>query len=436
MGTSEAFESAGHAAGALLVQIGVGFVMRGVGGVDGKGIGVMNKLVFGIGIPCLVFRVLATQDLDKLDWDFIGAFLVLRAGMLVWGILSAGAGMAWVGKGGIREGVRRVVSDWVGTTWINTIIFGAPILASLYGKKDGVRFAVLASISSFLFMLPLLLVLLEVTKPVEGEGGVEGEEEEEEESGSSGLDDDDGYDGYDGYDDEEKGGTGIEIAPIVSPVTKGRSIGNAGEGEGEGKRRAWYVVVGLRLLATPPLWGIACGLGWAGIVDDGLPRWVDLTTESLGGFVTPVAALAIGAFMADSLLNAYAFPAIPFLSKLVSTPSRGNDADDNDDDDEEEEEEGERLSVGEVVRMVYYVVVKLTIVPLVALGIAHVWDFDRKEREACVLVAAMPLAVSAFVLGSQYGNDARIMAVCVSLTTVLCLLGVLGWIAVLGVETT
>jgi hypothetical protein len=56
----------------------------------------------------------------------------------------------------------RFISDFIGLTWINTIIFGAPILSAMYGPQLGIIYPVLASLSSFLFQLPLLLILFEI----------------------------------------------------------------------------------------------------------------------------------------------------------------------------------------------------------------------------------------------------------------------------------
>lgn len=50
------------------------------------------------------------------------------------------------------------------TTWINTIIFGVPILSAIVGQELGLLYPVLASISSFFFQLPFLLICFELNE--------------------------------------------------------------------------------------------------------------------------------------------------------------------------------------------------------------------------------------------------------------------------------
>ncbi len=50
------------------------------------------------------------------------------------------------------------------TTWINTIIFGVPILSAIVGQELGLLYPVLASISSFFFQLPFLLICFEMNE--------------------------------------------------------------------------------------------------------------------------------------------------------------------------------------------------------------------------------------------------------------------------------
>jgi predicted permease len=63
------------------------------------------------------------------------------------------------------------VIHWMSTTWINTIIFGVPVMAAIFTPAEtapltpvifATRYAVLASISSFFFQLPVQLILLEL----------------------------------------------------------------------------------------------------------------------------------------------------------------------------------------------------------------------------------------------------------------------------------
>lgn len=48
----------------------------------------------------------------------------------------------------------RVVVDWLGLSWISTVILGVPVLQSAMGDKYA-KFGILAGISSFVFQLPV-----------------------------------------------------------------------------------------------------------------------------------------------------------------------------------------------------------------------------------------------------------------------------------------
>jgi hypothetical protein len=51
---------------------------------------------------------------------------------------------------------------WLASTWISTIIIGIPIMSAVFGNPQiGKTYGLLAAVSSFIFQLPLLLLLFE-----------------------------------------------------------------------------------------------------------------------------------------------------------------------------------------------------------------------------------------------------------------------------------
>jgi len=132
-----------------IAEVGIPIVVLIIGGAalgwskifpTDKALPYLNKFVFYLGIPALVFKGLAINDFvndEVFNWDFICAFLVLRA---VIGLISLSVGL-------LSDKMNRALvyqqnedgsknPDWIGTflvlwiseTYMNTLIFGIPIL--------------------------------------------------------------------------------------------------------------------------------------------------------------------------------------------------------------------------------------------------------------------------------------------------------------------
>eukprot|EP00013_Stygamoeba_regulata_P009198 CAMPEP_0177672724 /NCGR_PEP_ID=MMETSP0447-20121125/25509_1 /TAXON_ID=0 /ORGANISM="Stygamoeba regulata, Strain BSH-02190019" /LENGTH=189 /DNA_ID=CAMNT_0019180441 /DNA_START=193 /DNA_END=759 /DNA_ORIENTATION=+ len=129
----------------------------------------LNGFVFIFGIPALVFRGLATTDFTDLNWTFVSAFLLLRlvSGVLlalITALYSAGLGAlskGTIGLGAFKGTIGLFLTHWIGVTWMNTLIFGVPLLQAIYGPGV-VVLNVLAAISSLFFQLPVMLLLFDV----------------------------------------------------------------------------------------------------------------------------------------------------------------------------------------------------------------------------------------------------------------------------------
>eukprot|EP00043_Microstomoeca_roanoka_P009685 m.92235 g.92235 ORF g.92235 m.92235 type:complete len:546 (+) comp14657_c4_seq2:72-1709(+) len=113
----------------------------------------LNSFVFLIAIPCLIFQALATKDLDELSWRFVLAFMLLRTIFAVFSAIPL-----WFTHSTDKTGDFLV--NLIASTWINTVIFGIPMLESVYGPKVKIL-NVLAALSSVIFQLPIMLILFE-----------------------------------------------------------------------------------------------------------------------------------------------------------------------------------------------------------------------------------------------------------------------------------
>ena len=76
-------------------------------------------------------------------------------------------------------------------------------------------------------------------------------------------------------------------------------------------------------------------------------------------------------------------------------------------------------SKGSGTLMGWMLVVKLLLLPAVAIGIGHVLQLDPLKRQMLLLFATLPTASSAYVLAMRMGGDGRMVALLVSIGTVL-----------------
>jgi len=115
------------------------------------------KFVFYIALPCLVINGLGINiDIydDAFLWTFISAFLILRGIALVFALLLVACSN--------KNSIGQVAVLWLAFTWISTIILGVPISSAVFNDpRIGQTYGLLAGISSFIFQLPVQLLLLE-----------------------------------------------------------------------------------------------------------------------------------------------------------------------------------------------------------------------------------------------------------------------------------
>lgn len=149
----------------------------------------LQTFVFHIALPLLVARGVALQvDFFKRDmWAFVGTFIALRvltlgAASVVTGALRTrcycdnfisffrGHGHAEVEGsphrspgGGTYTVASQICEVWLGLSWISTVIIGVPVLTSALGDETfALKLGLQAAISSFIFQLPGILLLLEI----------------------------------------------------------------------------------------------------------------------------------------------------------------------------------------------------------------------------------------------------------------------------------
>lgn len=257
------------------------------------------------------------------------------------------------------------MAHWICATWISTVILGVPILAATLGPAYA-NLGILAGVSSFIFQLPAMLVLLELDWSSRNMAS-------------------------DLKTDAE--------AAIGQPATL----------------RVRWRVLGSRLLHNHVLWSIALGLvlslstvGWK-YLDPTSKQYVAeigffaAWLELLGRTAEPLALFATGTFFAVCVLEWRRSTAAP-----SSSPPHAS-------------------LLGRVLRLAAYMVAKLLLVPLLAVGCALLVGLQGAYGRAVVLLAVLPISPAAFALCSEYGVRAGDVGWNVAAGTLLMLPATIAW---------
>ena len=142
----------------------------------GAGIGVLDiisadvfvpqatSFIFNIALPCLIIKGIGIgmDFYTAYKWSFIGVFLILRAIALMIALLVILLTNLKDERRARASGIGNVAILWLSLTWISTVILGIPILSSTFKDPTlGRQYGILAGVSSFIFQLPLQLLLFE-----------------------------------------------------------------------------------------------------------------------------------------------------------------------------------------------------------------------------------------------------------------------------------
>lgn len=369
----------------------------------------LNRFVYNVAIPCTVFAGLGIHDFNKLNWRFVGLFVIIR-------VLSA-AGIATVmlflnvtKRTRIsKDALGRFLTYWIGTTWVNTIIFGIPMLRSLYGPQVAVL-NILAAMGSLFFQFPTMLVLYELRdysrlhqRPealdVEGQVTEIALDQHFDSTTGSSADIDLEIRSDPSNTPSNDPDTKHQTPAVLSTTDAGFEASSRPPSETFGCHTVARLV--LRTLSNPPLAGILLGLSWSLLArmaadEKRCPYWLFEWPFDLGRTVSPVASFTIGMFMAGR----------------------------------------EKAFLASWRQGLVMLLVKFLLLPLLTLGLALQLDFDQVEGRSAVLISALPVAVASFSIASKYSaNDNEVDTLLVSgqviVGSILMAPVFLGWNAVL-----
>ncbi|KAL7543661.1 hypothetical protein ACHAXR_013347 [Thalassiosira sp. AJA248-18] len=378
----------------ILVTIAIGVGGGALGIISDQFITHAVEFVFYIALPCLIVKGIGIGIdfyAETNIWAFIAAFLILRAVALLLALLAALL-MNWKAKHR-ANGPGYVAVLWLTLTWISTVILGVPISSAVFGNsKLGIKYGILAGISSFIFQLPIQLAMLECHV-------VEEQTASDPEHVAPSLSESQSKDSIN---------VTIQVTPESSshiPVGKGTEI--------EDHRSRWsllhvehlsraslWLKIGKRVLKNPVLWGICIGfvvsLSTAGkylrcpseTCISGL-EWIGATLGWLGDCVTPISLVAMGVWMHGQGTR--------------------------------------RLFAMQIRKLSLFMISKLIIVPLVMVGLSKGLKLENEGGRAAILIAALPISMASFCLGHQYDIGTPDLATNVAVGTLLMLPTVLLW---------
>ena len=380
-----------------------------------------TKYVFYVALPCLVVNALGINinlyD-DNHIWDFISAFLILRAiALLIAFLVVVTQGHRHGHHGtGTGKGIGDVAALWLAMTWISTVILGKPIAAAVFGSEmKGAKYGILAAISSFIFQLPFQLFYLECHLLEEeillGNTNLDPDVESAQTSQSAEVD--------------ESPTTGLKLnkevfdSPAVDkplPHEEPIDVNNEAEAttqEGTTRITMWLQFAGRRdiwtkilkqALRNPVLEAIGVGfiltLSTIGPTylktssEEFVPGlgWISATLSWIGETVSPIALFTMGVWMYDQGKDIFR------LSCTAAT---------------------------------LFMVSKLVLVPSIMIGIAKMLNLANEPGRAAVLIAALPISMASFSLANRYGIGETIMLENVALGNLLILPTVMIWNIVL-----
>lgn len=394
----------------LLAVMVVGYLMAATRAFPPKvALAPLNKFVFYLSIPALMGRLLAIQDLASYEergfWRFTLAFGLLR---VVGGVLAAACAAVQESAWGIRTGLGlqsssapppdgkaadrlgSFVRTYMASTWMNTVVFGLPLVSAVYGPQFGI-YTVLAALSSVAMQLPVMLATLEVRAERTAHARHVVNHDLHDMEGALGLHAAAGH--------EAGAGRSADPAPAEAAP--------ADEKPPPARRPLAQRVV-VRVLRTPPVIGIVAGFLWSACFTTGsyeppnppettapvlydMPDYVENGLLYVGNALTGLAAFCVGLFAqarAHDLLHSWRPTAV-------------------------------------------YTVVKLGLYPLLAIPVAALCNVEGDAREVFVLLAAMPIAVSSFTVSHNYRLGESVMAGSLIVQTVLMLPALLVWSQVL-----
>jgi len=132
-----------------LVVIGYGLGRTGV--FDAAMAMAVNRFVFLVSVPALIFGLLVRSPFDQFNWLALGAFAAIE-------VVMYGAGFL-VARYAFKRGTRESLLIGLATAFANHLLFVLPIATALFGESSAVPIIAIASVDAlFIYGGTLLLM--------------------------------------------------------------------------------------------------------------------------------------------------------------------------------------------------------------------------------------------------------------------------------------
>jgi len=344
-----------------LLAICLGWAFGNSGVIQNKPVFIEQTViwVFYCALPCLVIRGLGIGInfySRSFLWTYVFAFLLLRVITLFGAIF-----LATYQKSDRESAISLTAIYWLCSSWISTIILGIPILSALLQDSEmALTYGLLASISSFIFQLPIMIVLLELDvywkpRPSREERSIDEVQREAPITNSTRT------------NSLQRGFTLVISNPVVVAIVVS-------------------FVLSLTLLGptflNPTSDDFIKSLGW--IAD---------TLEWFGACVSPISLFVMGVWIAVRI-----------------------------------QDDGFKIHASTSLKsIIFSMIVKLILVPLVMVALAIGFGFSDEEGRAAVLIASLPISQASFSLGAKYGIGEGLLSLNVAAGTSLIVPAVLIW---------
>lgn len=162
-----------------------------------------------------------------------------------------------------------------------------------------------------------------------------------------------------------------------------------GQGRRSWRWRAMARKLAIALLLNPIMWATVGGVAWSA-TEWQLGLFLDQVVTLAAGAVTPLACFSIGVFMHRRPPRSLAF----------------------------------------WLRTAAFLLVKFFAMPLLCIPFVLAFSVQGTVRQMCILMAALPVALSSFIMAARYDRDKELAAVIIVLSTLLVLPTQIMWLAI------
>lgn len=143
----------------VFALLGIGFFLGRAGVFDPAMASAINRFVFLISIPALIFGMLARSPFEQFNWLALGAFAAIEVVMYATGFLVA--------RYAFKRDPRESLLIGLATAFANHLLFVLPIAITLFGEDAAIPIVAIASVDA-LFIYGGTLIILDATSQTGG----------------------------------------------------------------------------------------------------------------------------------------------------------------------------------------------------------------------------------------------------------------------------